>query len=560
MLEEMNKEELIVLVKQLQKRKEYGLVWNKDEEDVVEQCKQELPVLEEVKEKAVFVNENVPTNILIEGDNYHSLATLNYTHKGKVDFIYIDPPYNTGASDWRYNNAYVNSDDPYKHSKWLNMMNRRLLLAKNLLADTGIICVTIDDYEMPRLWLLLETIFNENNHLGTVVIRNNPKGRKTERKVSLIHEYAIFFGRTQKAKMKKLPIDPVDKTHNYKKDNDGNWYLPVNLRKQGVDSSAYNKKGELKDRWYPIYFDPKSKKLSTKDKLPVEIWPTDSNGEKRIWRRGEEVIDKMYKSGDLWVNKTKYGNQVYFRFTGGLEGEPAQSMWYDSKFSASEYGTQILDNILGKREQFQYPKSPYAVKQCIQAATSNTSAVILDFFAGSGTTGHATLMLNKEDGGKRRFILCTNNENGIAEDVCYPRIKKVLDGHSKLPDITGIKSNLRYFKTDFVPSAPTDKNKIKLTNEATHLLCVKENTFEEVKSAENYKIFKNKNRYTGIIFDPDAIDKFKKEVNLLEGEHNVYIFSLSDDFYEEEFSDLEKSVTILPIPEAILRVYRRIFK
>ena len=139
----------------MKRGKKFGLVWEDKPEKVVEISKMELPVLEEVKERAVQQKDLATANLILEGDNYHSLSALNYTHSGKIDFIYIDPPYNTGARDWRYNNDYVDDTDAFRHSKWLSFMAHRIKLAKNLLADDGVICVTIDDYEMPRLWILL---------------------------------------------------------------------------------------------------------------------------------------------------------------------------------------------------------------------------------------------------------------------------------------------------------------------------------------------------------------------------------------------------------------------
>ncbi|MBI4355920.1 MAG: site-specific DNA-methyltransferase [Candidatus Omnitrophica bacterium] len=560
----LSKEQLIDKIKRLQKRKKFGLVWEDKLEDVAELCKTKLPVL--VDEKGEEISDSVAetANVLIEGDNYHALSVLNYTHKGKIDFIYIDPPYNTGAKDWKYNNAFVDAQDPYRHSKWLSFMEKRLKLAKNLLRDQGIICVTIDDYEMPRLWSLMDEIYNESNHLGTVVIRNNPKGRKTKRKVSLIHEYALFYGRSGNAKIQKLEVAPEDKTHNYVKDKDDSWYLPGNLRKQGVDSLAVSPKtGRLSDRYYPIYYDPKTGKVSTtKSKQSIKILPIDKDGQKRIWRRAKQVIDEMFERGDVWYQKTKYGNQIFYKFRGGLDGEPPESIWYESKFSASEHGTQILDTILGVRETFQYPKSPYAVMECIKVATASRDAIILDFFAGSGTTGHAALELNSEDNGNRQFILCTNNENGICRNVCYPRIRKVMAGYtdSKKKKINGLGGNLKYFKTDFVEAEPTDKNKKKLTVQATEMLCLKEGAFRTVVNKKSFKIFKNANHYVGIIFDHTAIPDFKQAIEKLQGKFSVYVFSLGDDAFDEEFEDVKQKVKLSPIPDAILRVYRRIFK
>ena len=610
-----DRNDLIKDIEQLRKRKKYGLVWENKPEDVAERCKTELPVLEEVKKKEIVTDPEKPNNLLIEGDNYHALSVLNYTHKGKIDVIYIDPPYNTGARDWKYNNNYVDGEDPYRHTKWLSFIYHRLSIAKNLLAPDGIICVTIDDYEMPRLWMLLEDIFGEINFLGSIVIRINPGGRKSKRKIAAQHEYALFFSKNKTTSVAKILKDPSKKSHSYKQENNSNWYEERNLRKEGADSLA---KPDSK-RYYPIYYDPQSGKISTKDKLQIDILPVDTKGEKRIWRRSSDVIDEMYKNNELLIKETKYGLQLYFKFKGGLTGETPKSFWEDTKYSASEYGTQTLDNILGIRETFNFPKSPFATADCIRVASSKENAIILDFFAGSGTTGQSVLELNKKDGGTRKFILCTNNENGIAEDVCLPRLTKIIKGYTfsskireilferkltfkvlqdfdlildyitqlkeesekyfdkievKIEDnhirvygikksngtIEGLGGNLKYFKTAFVPADPTDKNRTKLTKKATEMLCIKEDTFKKVTSNEKYKIFCNKKRYTGIIYDYLGIGDFKKEIANIAGKFSVYVFSLSDDTFDEEFEDVKNKVKLSPIPEAILRVYRRIFK
>ena len=190
--------------------------------------------------------------------------------------------------------------------------------------------------------------------------------------------------------------------------------------------------------------------------------------------------------------------------------------------------------------------------------------IVLDCFAGTGTAGQAVLELNKEDGGNRQFILVTNNENNICTDICYPRVKKVIEGYigkASKKKVEGLGGNLKYFKTDFVDyDEPTDKNKIKLTEQATEMLCVKEGTFEKVLDRKNFKIFKNANHYTGIIFDQAAISAFKKAIKGIRGKFSVYVFSLGDETFDEEFADVKQKVKLSPIPEAILRVYRRIFK
>lgn len=556
-------------LKKLKKQKKYGLVWEDKPEQIVEDCKRNVPILR-LKEKKKGIEPSITTdktkdeNILIEGDNYHALSVLNYTHNGKVDFIYADPPYNTGARDWRYNNDYVDGEDPYRHTKWISFMYKRLELAKNLLKEDGVICVTIDDYELPRLWMLLEGIFGYENHLGTVAIRNNPKGRMTNRKISLVHEYAIFFGKSSKSKIQKAPENPEDKTHNYVKDEDGSWYLPVNLRKQGVDSLAVNKKGNLSDRYFPIYINSKTGEVSVTKKFDVELFPIDQNGAKRIWRRGKDAIESMFASNDLWFKQTKQGPQIYFKFRGGLEGRMIQSLWLDTKYSASEYGTQELDEILGKREVFPYPKSQHAIIESIIAGTSNQEAIILDFFAGSGTTGHAVLELNKQDDGNRRFILCTNNENNICEEVTYERVSRVMIGFKdkKGEKVEGLGGNLRYYKTDLVDIEKLhhtpDQAKVKLTYQAGEMVGLRENTLNEVAKNDWWQIFEGHGKTTAIYFKEDK-EKLQDLVDLLEKKKQqavLYIFSWGKNEYKSEYSSA--NIRVEDIPEPILEVYKEI--
>jgi adenine-specific DNA-methyltransferase len=563
----LEKDDLLKVIEKLESRKKYGLIW--DEEKTKEQFEKEsenaLPVLKEVKGKEIKTDASKPINILIEGDNYHALSVLNYTHQGKIDVIYIDPPYNTGNKSWKYNNRYVELDDSFKHSKWLSFMSKRLQLAKNLLSEDGIICVTIDDHELPRLWMLLEEIFGEDNHLGTVSIRNNPKGRKTKRKVSLVHEYAVFFGKNGNTSIKKVPIEIEEKTHNYVKDKDGSWYLGINLRKQGVDSLAVNRKGKRSDRWYPIYFDPKTGKVSTKEKLEVKILPIDPNGQERIWRRGKDVIDEMYESGDLWCKETRNGTQLYFKFRGGLDGEPPESIWYDSKFSASEYGTKMLEDILSKRESFPYPKSPYAIEECIKVCSNKSDSIILDFFAGSGTTMQAVLNMNALDNGLRKCIICTNNENDIAIEVCYPRVVNIIKGYKtpKGENFEGLGGNLKYYKTAFVKnSINRDDLKLRITRECTEMLCLREGIFDEVKAKPDYHIFEQNGRIMGVYYsmERDSLVELKKELDKMEGEKILYCFTFDPlGLDKNDFIDWQ-GVSLEPIPQKILDIYEQIYE
>lgn len=557
-LENYSKEELLELVKALRKRKKYGLIWEDKAEDVVVQCKTQLPVLEEVKKKAVKIAGAADVNLLIEGDNYHALSVLNYTHAGKVDVIYIDPPYNTGAKDWKYNNRYVDDSDAFRHSKWLSFMYHRLSISKDLLAPEGVICVTIDDNELPRLWLLMEEVFGPNNHLGTIAIKINPGGRKSKKKVALQHEYAVFFSKNPATKVAPFFIDPEDKSHTYYQGADGEWYEERNLRKEGQDSLATKKNGTLSERFYPIYYDPKTKKISVTQKLKVEILPVDTKGQKRIWRRAKDEIEKMFVNGDVLVKETRNGPQLYFRFRGGLKGETPKSFWEDKKYSAGEHGTGTLDKIMGESASFPFPKSPYAVMDCIKVCSAKKDAVVLDFFAGSGTTGHAVLQLNKDDEGSRRFILVTNNENNIAEEITHKRIERVIKGYGDQP---GLPANLRYFKTAFVKkSEASDDTRKELLKRSVEMICVRENVFEKKIDQAEYKLFFDGQKTVGILFDLDFIEEFKKQVDNLECPASLYVFSLSNDVFSEDFEDLITDYMLCPIPESILEVYRKLFK
>jgi len=209
-IEDMSKEELVDLVKQLKKRKKYGLVWEEKPEDVVEQCKNELPVLEEVQDRAIIKDKDQSVNLIIEGDNYHALSVLNYTHAGKIDVIYIDPPFNTGAKDWKYNNNYVDITDGYRHSKWLSMMSNRLRITKNLLKDDGVLICAIDENEFYRLGLLIEEIFNDFE-IHCITIVHNPRGIQGKN-FSYTHEYAFFIFRKglQVIGPRKIRTDDID--------------------------------------------------------------------------------------------------------------------------------------------------------------------------------------------------------------------------------------------------------------------------------------------------------------------------------------------------------------
>lgn len=555
-LSEYTKEELIELVQSLKRTKKFGLVWEDKPEKVATDCEQKLPVVVEVAERAITKADNAPTNLIIEGDNYHALSVLNYTHAGKIDVIYIDPPYNTGAKTWRYNNDYVDKDDSFRHSKWIEMMNKRLILAKNLLTPDGFIIVAIDANELFTLGLLLDKIFGEENRLGLVTVLHNPKGRNFTKWFSANSEYMLVFSNNSLiASFNDVAIDDdVRATFNLV-DDDGKKYRLEPFMRSRTETLRENKP----NFWYPLYVSSDLQEI-TRTKLDgySEIYPIASNGKEATWINLPETFDEKVPKG-LFVAKKEAGKIVIYRKL--YEQQIFKNVWTDKKYQSEFNGTNILKAILGKNI-FDYPKSLYLVEDILKI-TAKRNSIVLDFFAGSGTTGHAVMEMNKEDGGTRQFILCTNNENSIAEEVTYPRIRGVINGYgSGDKKVDGIPANVRYFKTDFVDKADTtDQTRVALVGRATDMIKIRENTFDKVAEGDLYKIYENADIYSVMIFDTSVIEATKSEIAKLSPDKTVriYIFSLANDDFGSDFADLNRQFQICPIPESILEVYKRIF-
>ncbi len=571
---QLNKEELLKVVEKLETRKKYGLIW--DEERTKEQFEKDaenaLPILKSISSKDIKdKNNDEPVNILIEGDNYHALSVLNFTHQGKIDAIYVDPPYNTGAKDWKYNNDYVDSNDTFRHSKWLSFMKKRLQLAKNLLTDNGIICVTIDDYELQRLWILMEEIFGEYNHLGTIVIRNNPAGRSTSKGISITHEYALFFGKSDGSYVSRLDRSEAQKNRYDQEDAKGTFEW-VNFRKPG------SMREESPKMFYPIFVsqntirmpavewneENQEWKLKEKPKKNEEvIYPIDEDGNKRRWRWG---IERTTKELDEFKPKIQKGKlHIYVKGRINDDGILPMTWWDKKEYSSTAYGTNLLKDMFGKLQVFSYPKSLYAVMDCIKVMTDKNDAVILDFFAGSGTTGHAVLELNNIDGGSRKFILNTNNEGNICTEICHPRLEKVLCGYTnaKKVKINGVGGNLKYFKTDFIKkSVSKDELKIRITKECTEMLCLRESIFDEYKSTGDYRIFGSGTRFMAIYYslEKDALENLRKDMNKFNGDKILYCFTLDPLGLDKTDFAGWGNISLEPIPQKILDIYEEIYE
>lgn len=557
--ENYTREQLIEELKKLSKRKKYGLVWEeeKTKEKFEADAEGKLPVLVEDKKREVKADTKKPVNILIEGDNYHALSVLNYTHAKSIDVICIDPPYNTGARNWKYNNDYVEREDAYRHSKFVNFLNNRFVLAKKLLSEKGIIICAIDDYEVHNVRHLMDFLFGEENRLGTIVVVHNPRGRNDDKYFATMHEYMLIYAKNKdKVKIKHFELneDEIDK---YNKQDEISVYNETSFVRTGNNS----KRQERPNLFYPIYFNEKLNELSLLKKSGfVELLPINKAREEKTWRWGKETFLEK-KDTELLVRKVKDNFRIFKkRRITNIEGTKPKTIWHDSKYDASSNGIMLLQNILGRENNFPYPKSLYTIYDILQLTTDKDS-IVLDYFAGSGTTGHAIHKLNEKDGGARKYILCTNNEGNICADITYPRIKKVIQGYknSKGEKTGGLGGNLKYYKTNFVGSEPTHRNKKLLTDKSIEMLCIKENTFDEVINKKDIFIFKSKERFTAILFDEMKMEEFKNEIKKLKMPVSVYVFSLEGDDFKEEFENLKNDITLCSIPEAILKVYRRIY-
>ena len=551
----LDKEELVKIIEKLESRKKYGLIW--DEEKVKEQFEKDaqnaLPVLKEVKGKEITDKNGGPVNILIEGDNYHALSVLNFTHQGKIDVIYIDPPYNTGSTTWKYNNDYIDKNDSWKHSKWLSFMKNRLVLAKNLLTPEGSLICAVDENEHASLGLLLEEIFSEKEIVCITVI-HNPGGIQGNN-FSYCHEYAYF-------------VFPKGGTYisNVKRDGD----KPTPLRDWGGEES---KRSTARNCFYPIFikdgkivefgdvckddFHPSSANIKKKGGI-IEIYPIDSNGIERKWRFARQSINEIADELECELIRGEWTIRRY------KQNYRWKTVWTDEKYNANVYGSQLLSQIIDTK--FPYPKSLYTVEDCIRAITHNKdSAIILDYFAGSGTTGHAVLELNKEDNGHRSFILCTNNENNICEEITYPRIKKIIGGYKnkKGEKIIGLGSSLKYFKTKFVKDASNkDDFKIRITKECTEMLCLREGIFDEIKKTDDYRIFQQGDQTLAVYYSLDrkALSDLKKELNKIDGDKIFYCFTLDPLGVDKSDFIGWNNVSLEPIPQKILDVYKQIYE
>lgn len=409
---------------------------------------------QEVKEIKRDKDGTIKENLIIKGNNLLALHSLKKQFSGKVKLIYIDPPYNTGgdANTFAYNNTF-------NHSSWLTFMKNRIEVAKNLLRPDGVICIAIDDEEYAHLKVLIDDVFNRENYLGTVVVQSNPRGRTINSEFATCHEYCLFYAKDKNVS-KINNIDLIEnQVQDFKhKDEIGHYrYLP--FRRSGGTSTPKERPNSEFSLYYSINknriiavggdrddefnkpYKPKfiltlddSLKLIKHDPIKylkenkniVEILPIDTSGKRRVWRWSDRLeILKSANNNDF--NVVVKGDQYTVQLKDRMkEGRKPKTIWHDSKYDASSSGTILLKKIFDGNKLFSYPKSIYTVLDTIKITTElKNNDIVLDFFGGSGTTAHAVLEQNKEDGGNRKFIMIEQMD--YINTVTCPRVQKVME-------------------------------------------------------------------------------------------------------------------------------------
>ena len=548
-LEDLGKGELIDLVKKLRSKRKYGLVWESEKIREHFDSQASLPVLEDLPKLAIKSKSEKPTHLLIEGDNYPALALLNATHSSKIDFIYIDPPYNTGNKDFKYNDDFVERDDVYRHSKWLAFMSKRLELAKTLLSEYGIIFVSIGEDEQANLKLLMDSVFGENNFIETFIWESIFRPSNLGKSVRRNSEYVLCYVRnksenfTLAQKSQETQGEPSLTQNN---NAPRTLTFPANYVKVKLEDGTY-KKGKFGE--IEMLDD-----LVVKGGLAIKEFRINW---KLKWK--QDYLDSEIEKGVTLSIKTKSFIPYYRKDYQETILRPTKIIPRDTVGDVLAANAE-LKRIFGE-SVFDYPKPTSLIKYLISICELPETPIILDYFAGSGTTGDAVLQLNDEDEGNRQFILITNNEQNICEEVTYPRLQKIINGFedSAGNEIASKEANLRYLKVESLAKTRNpDEMKIRIAEKIVPILCVKEMVFDKEKSAsESFSIFKSDKKVIGIYnsFDLSDLEKFKSSLSKYSDlPKKAYLFTFDDEALADELFDDMPDVVLEPIPQKILEL------
>lgn len=435
--EEYSRDELLRLLRERDRKPRFGLVWERDEIKHDRSLNDDFVVLEH--DPALSVGDAPHQNLLIEGDNFDALRYLRMTHAGKVQCIYIDPPYNTGNKDFIYNDRFVDKDDVYRHSMWLEYMYRRLLIAKELLSEEGVIFASIDDNEMLHLGMLMDQVFGEGNRVATCIWQKR-YSRENRGAIGDAHEYLLVYAINPDIfKERRNKIPPTEKQaavyKNPTNDPKGPWRV-IPMTAQG--------------------FRPNQMYEIVTPKGVVHRPP-----EGRCWSTIEPEFKKMLAEGRIWFGKDGTAQPGIIRYLSEVEGVIPWTWWPHEEVGHTDEAKKEIQSILGTQTAFDTPKPVRLMERILRIATKPND-LVLDFFAGSGTTAHAVMKLNTEDGGNRRFILVSSTEatneepeKNICRDVCAERLRRVALGYDsrKGDSVTALGGSFAYLRTKRIPAS-----------------------------------------------------------------------------------------------------------
>ena len=560
----------------------FGLVWEEDAqpEQVITMAERMFPSLKPLSELDIAGKDDASTHYVLEGDNYHALATLAMTHSGRIDAIYIDPPYNTGQSGLRYTDRTEGKTPTGKHSRWLSFMYHRLRLAKELLTPDGVLFISIDDREMAHLKLLCDGIFSAKNFIGNFTWINRTTPNDAANKFATDHEYILVYARQRDHfQLKGVPKD-FAKYVNRDDDPQGPW-MPDN------PSAA---SGTEKDR-FPI-----------KNPHTGEVYYPPPG---RYWAFAARRVKEWMASGKLVFPQEEGKKFLLKKYRSELKSDtkPASSL---IQGILTSHGTKELKQLFDAGSPIKYPK-PTALVKYLLGLLNKKEGIYLDFFAGSGTTGQAVLELNKEDGGKRCFILCNNNENNICREVLYTRIRKLLEGYAtdgsqtevlyqkrltlnelargadivqhlttlaeqhrdqydrirrSLKDnvvtlegskkgpiqVEGYPDTLRYYQTLFLP--PQDS---RIRQACADLIMLREEAFEPVQVHLNFQVYRGIEKLVILCFEGKyGFEAISKHIRKASSPVKLYVFHEKDyHAAQEKFTE----VTVAYVPEKMRQLF-----
>ena len=580
-IEGLTNEERANLIGLLREHKKYGLVWEDKPEDVEERLREQLPVLREVKDKAIVSDSpDAPNHILIEGDNLEALTALSYTHEGKIDVIYIDPPYNTGNKDegaFIYNDRIVDEEDAFIHSKWLSFMSRRLKIAKKLLKPNGVLFISIGDAEMANLKLLCDEQFSCLGVIPRIAKKGSNQGtwfRPTKDYVIVCairkEQVSGFVSNNDNAKSKNYPLIEDFTGRHYRKAHSLFQASLDPLR--GCKNQRYYI--EAPDGTLIIPPGPHLPSQNIEGGLIIPI-----TGDDKVWRWSKEsflqkknlIMFAKSKKSPLIDSKGRHTDwNVYEKKYEDEEVEKDDNTLPDDVIY--EYLNSLATTLLNEMGiKFPFSKPYQLVKYLISITNKSSGITILDFFAGSGTTLHATMQLNAEDGGHRQCILVTNNENNICEEVTYERNKRVINGYTtpKGVEVAGLKANtMRYYKTDYIPRDRTQKNMRALVAAATDMLCIKEDLYEEKKMFGRVKVnprvmryFSDGKKHMLVVYREEFVDELAAEIAKIDfggARLKIYIFSPGRYAFDDNFYEVRDKVQLIALPAAIYDAYVKV--